>query len=335
MIVILTIADDLHALVVQRQVRESGLLDCHIIECDRIAQRSSLSYGINYPVSDEISTSEGGKICLSDATLLWFRTIRAAQDYKFAVEGTARAIIDNDCRGALLGYLATHFHGKWISTPEATARAADKIGQLQAAHACGFRVPRTLVAQSREAVLGLYDSCEGNIVVKTIVGAEGPFLETVKLDDPRKLDDDYFAAAPAIFQEYIAGHEHLRLNCFGNESYAALISSDDLDWRSNLDVPISSYAVAPSLHRNVRAVLDRLGLEMGVVDLKLTADREPVWLEVNPQGQFLFLDAFTDLKLSERFAAYLVAEHEATQRKSYKDSGGVRSRSHPVREGRM
>jgi len=50
-----------------------------------------------------------------------------------------------------------------------------------------------------------------------------------------------------------------------------------------------------------------LQLEMGVVDLKFTLEGEPVWLEVNPQGQFLFLDAFTDLRLAEKFAHYLVS----------------------------
>jgi hypothetical protein len=34
---------------------------------------------------------------------------------------------------ALAGLLATHFAGKWISTPDATYRASDKIGQLDAA----------------------------------------------------------------------------------------------------------------------------------------------------------------------------------------------------------
>jgi hypothetical protein len=39
----------------------------------------------------------------------------------------------------------------------------------------------------------------------------------------------------------------------------------------------------------VRRVLDCLGLEMGNIDLKESPSGEIVWLEVNPQGQFLFL----------------------------------------------
>jgi glutathione synthase/RimK-type ligase-like ATP-grasp enzyme len=301
---------DLHAVVVQAHVRAAGR-ECHIVECDRIAQRNAVSYGINYPLADAILTSEGRRVALSDGTVLWLRRMRARQSLDFQLsDSTARTVIDNDCGGALTGFLATHFRGKWISTPEATFRAADKIGQLEAARDCGFRVPRTLVTQSRDAVVDFYESCGQSIVVKTIVGAPGPFLQTVKLADPYSQDESAFAAAPAIFQECIEGYNHLRLNCFGNNSYTALIRSETLDWRTNLNVPVVAYTVAEHVQHRVRAVLDRLGLEMGVVDLKLTPEEEVVWLEVNPQGQFLFLDGLTDLRLAQRFAAYLIAEHE-------------------------
>ena len=86
-------------------------------------------------------------------------------------------------------------------------------------------------------MVSFFESCSGNVVVKTVAGAPGPFLETVRLVDPRLFEEDAYAAAPAIFQEYIEGCDHIRLNCFGNQSYAALIRTDDLDWRGNLNVP--------------------------------------------------------------------------------------------------
>ena len=307
MILIVTVAQDLHALAVQQHVRESGGPHCHIVECDRIAQRPSMTYSIGYSAPDSILTREDRMVRVSEAAVIWLRTIRSSQILQDPVEDeTAAAIINNDCRGALLGLLATQFRGRWISTPEATYRGSDKIAQLSAAHATGFRVPRTLVSQSRKDVLEFYEACGGDVVVKTIIGAPGPLLETRRLH-PERFDEAAFAAAPAIYQEYIRGSDHLRLNCFGDRSYAARIRTDDLDWRVNLDVPIEPYVVPPALHDAVRKVLDRLQLEMGVVDLKFTLEGEPVWLEVNPQGQFLFLDAFTDLRLAEKFASYLVS----------------------------
>lgn len=312
MILILTIAEDLHALAVQERLRSTGYTQCHIVECDSIAQRNFLSYGINYDLPDRILTSDGTFVPLSSATVIWLRRVSSNQVLKYNVDDdNVRTVINNDSRGALTGFLATHFHGKWISTPEATYRAADKIGQLKAALDCGFRIPKTLVSQSRGDLLEFYESCSRQIVVKTVVGAQGPFLQTIKVEDPSCFDDMSFAAAPGIYQEYIPGDQHLRLNCFGTESYAALIHSSIIDWRTNLNVPITEFPVDDTLHRRVRSVLDRLGLEMGIVDLKFTPEGEPVWLEVNPQGQFLFLDAFTSLRLADRFASYLLSEHQS------------------------
>lgn len=146
-IVIATAADDLHARIVKESVRSiRGHPECHIVECDRLSQREGVTYGVNYAVTDRVLTSERSIVSISDANIVWFRRTSPRQRLDLVVENeAARSLIDNDCRGALNGLLTTHFHGKWISSPEATYRASDKIGQLEAALRRGFRVSRTLV----------------------------------------------------------------------------------------------------------------------------------------------------------------------------------------------
>ena len=56
------------------------------------------------------------------------------------------------------------------------------------------------------------------------------------------------------------------------------------------------------------AFLELLDLRMGVVDLKLDPDGRPVWLELNPQGQFLFVQGLTGLDLTAGFADFLCEE---------------------------
>lgn len=45
---------------------------------------------------------------------------------------------------------------------------------------------------------------------------------------------------------------------------------------------------------------------MGIFDVKLTDDGEPVFLEVNAQGQFLFVEALCGIPLADTFSAFLV-----------------------------
>jgi hypothetical protein len=64
----------------------------------------------------------------------------------------------------------------------------------------------------------------------------------------------------------------------------------------------------PDLVERLRTAVCRLGLRMGVVDLKVTPDGEPVWLEIDPQGQFLFLQPLVDVDYVELFARFLLDE---------------------------
>jgi len=272
-----------------------------------IAGRETLRWKSWDRMGTRILTAEGQALPLSDVAVIWWRRIRADQQAATAVPMSdhQRDIVNNDCRGALAGILASEFAGDWISPPGATDRAADKVFQLTVARQCGFRVPRTLVTQSRKDVIAFAQE-EKRIVVKPVVGAKGPLLFTQFLDDPTLVPERSFATSPAIYQEYIEGVHHIRLNCFGDKMYAALIRTDDLDWRPNLDVPIYKWPVPESLASRVRQVLACLNLRMGIIDLKLTPEGEEVWLEVNPQGQFLFLEPLTGEPLTEHFADFLL-----------------------------
>jgi glutathione synthase/RimK-type ligase-like ATP-grasp enzyme len=238
---------------------------------------------------------------------IWWRRFKAAQQLPSGVLTDAQSsLISNDCFGALSGSLQNVFSGRWISSPRATEHASNKLNQLVAAQAAGFCIPETLVTQSPGVVRDFHARLEGRVIVKPVVGTPGPLLFTQLVREEHLAEESSIRACPAIYQEYIPGTEHIRLNCFGRKSYAGLIETKDLDWRPNLDVPISRWPVPDKLHVSVRKVLDILGLDMGIIDFKLTPAGDIVWLEVNPQGQFLFLEGLTGEPLTEHFAEYFV-----------------------------
>ncbi|MEU8499170.1 RimK family alpha-L-glutamate ligase [Streptomyces lavendulae] len=314
MIVTVSLKDDIHALAVRNEARRRGYRDFHIVECDRLSGRQSLSWDSHGNSPTTLRTSDGREIALEETSLVWWRRVRAAQkateDNKDAFE---RNLINNDCRGALTGILCTAFRGQWISHPEATDRASDKLYQMTVAQKSGFRVPRTLVTQSRDEVADFLGEV-GRVIVKPVVGTSGPLLFTQYLEDPASIAMESFEACPAIYQEYIEGDEHVRLNCFGDRMYAALLKTDKLDWRADLTIPISVWPVPDETAEKVVAVLRGLGLRMGAIDIKLTPSGEPVWLEVNPQGQFLFLEPLLRIPLAEYFLDFLLDEARTAPR---------------------
>jgi hypothetical protein len=310
MILIVTATNDLHAIAIRDKARELGYSEIHIFECDRIAQRFALSYRVDRNgMTDRLVVSDGKEISVSDVKIIWLRRMRSDQFLTFPIKDVAaRDIINNDCRGGFLGFLSVKYKGKWISNPQASIRASDKIYQLSIAEKNGFLIPKTLITQSYDDLMDFYEECNSGIIVKTIVGANEPFLQTVPIDDPSKFSREDYEAAPAIYQELIKGVDHLRLLCFGDRSLCGRISTEIIDWRINLEANFSSWQVPPRLHKMVRATLDDLGLEMGVIDIKINDKGEYVWFEVNPQGQFIFMEPLTNIGFIEEFSNYLIAE---------------------------
>jgi len=311
-ILIVTIKDDIHALAIQRELKRRGYKRCYILECDKLSSTNRISWSINSESSiSHVFTSDGDIVDIHDIKIIWWRRPRADQLIDSDINDPYQIrLINNDCRGAINGILTTAFEGKWISSPEATDRSSNKIYQLTVARECGFRIPNTLVSQSVDEVKEFCNTHPNGIIVKPVIGTAGPLMFTQFLNDPDKFDNNSYRVCPAIYQEYIPGKKHIRLNCFGDKSYAALIESEKLDWRPDLNIPISNWVVPDDLHASVRSTLDLLGLEMGIVDLKLSQNGEVTWLEVNPQGQFLFLEKLASIPLIKYFVEYLLNMEE-------------------------
>ena len=208
-------------------------------------------------------------------------------------------------RASLLGIFLTDFPGSWLDHPKVMHRADNKLVQLRVAAAAGFRVPRTLLSQDPRRIRQFAASFGGRLVVKSVSGMLGMPALTGEVTPQRLECDGPLQACPAIYQELVPGRRHLRVHCFGDEVHCALIQSDLLDWRHPLDAEIEPYALSKKLQNALLSILAEFGLQMGIFDLKLTDDGEPVWLELNPQGQFLFIQALGGGDLMTPFVRFL------------------------------
>ena len=153
------------------------------------------------------------------------------------------------------------------------------------------------------------------MIAKPVVGTKHSLLFTQKIAQD-ELNDESIRSVPAIYQESVPGNVHLRVNCFGEYVTASRIQTDDLDWRSNLNVSIETFNIDNEVTTKIYKTLNALGLAMGIIDLKITPNGEVVWFEVNPQGQFLFLEGITNEPLLKSFCSYLVETAKSAQEKT-------------------
>lgn len=288
---------------------------CSVLLSDGLATFGGISWSTADPRPDRPATlndGDGEAVAVGDLDLVWWRRLTGEPRLPGAVsDAAARDVIVNDSRAALVGMLLTEFTGAWVSHPEATRAAQNKLVQLRAAERAGLRVPATLVSQDPATVRRFCEERDHRVVVKTVAGTQLAPLMTGRVTPGLLASDDAIRMSPAIYQELVPGRRHLRVCCFGADVVTALVDSERLDWRYPLDAHVEPFTLDPDVARRVRAVIEELGLRMGIADLKLTPDGEPVWLEVNPQGQFLFLEGMCGMPLTTAFCDFLVREATA------------------------
>ena len=309
-VAILSFENDIHALAVQQRLHTYDSIICSIVETNRICDSLHLCWSDRdtREFSHTLPARGGELLNVGELDVVWWRRARMPQKVPSSVTDPIHIdLINNECRTALVGLLLNKFSGTWINEPNATQLAENKLVQLRVAQQVGFRVPRTLVAQDPEKIRQFCATLNNKVIVKPIQGAREYDFLTVVFEE-HLASDESLRLCPAIYQEYISGNQHIRAHCFGDAVYAVMVESEEVDWRGNLDIPFRVVDLAEDVKMRLRAVLKALGLKMGIVDLKFNQEGIPIWLEINPQGQFLFAEALSGLNLTSAFASFLYEE---------------------------
>jgi hypothetical protein len=301
-VAILTCRNDFHALVVQRGYRELTGTDCVIVETDSFAGSDGMTWRSHRDGRSTVSAS-GLHHDVDGFDLVWYRRANMPQLDVSVGDPDHRQYVNSSIGAALRGTLETGFQGVWLSHPEASQRAENKLIQLDAAVAAGLTVPRTLVSQNPAAVREFYDAMGGAVVMKALRFSRSQPLLALSAEPDMLVDDDAIRLCPTMFQELVPGERHLRVLAIDNV-HAIAVDTPHLDWRPHLDADAGPFMLDESTCQAIYRLLAILGLRMGVLDFKMRGDT-PVFLEINPQGQFLFMEGLAGIELVDPFARFL------------------------------
>lgn len=303
--VFLSTGHDLHAAAVARAlIRQSGgAMTVSIVDMDRQSQTGGFNWSIGArgeaPGAVRVKSNDGGWIALDEADLIWCRRFTRPQ----RSEGSRGFVSDQwNAAGWSWPRLAPT---TWIDAPRHIIDAEQKAVQLQCAFAAGFRVPRTLISQDVDRISAFAAAETDGVIVKPLRGSIDRQIYTIDLTDAAFERPGTFAAFPAIYQQKIRGDRHVRIVCLPNVTATFMITSHELDWRRTRDVSICRIDTDPVVAACCESLLRSLQLTMGVIDAKLQDD-ELFFLEVNPQGQFLFLEALSGINLRDAYADYFL-----------------------------
>jgi len=218
-----------------------------------------------------------------------------------------------------LTYLAGDDRVPWINNPHANQAARRKFPQIRMAAALGLRVPRTLVTNDAAAARAFHDDLDGRLLCKSMSAIGFEDGEQYRPIFSRRVTPDEFAAhlgqialCPSLLQEYIDKDHELRVTIVGDDLFCCRIDSQGIegaetDWRrvDPFAVPHRIVPPPPGVEQALRATLSRYGLRFGTFDLIVTPAGEPVFLELNPNGQWLWIEMITGAAMGEAMADLL------------------------------
>jgi hypothetical protein len=193
----------------------------------------------------------------------------------------------------------------WVNDIAAREVVLLKMPQLVAAAACGFAIPETLYSNDPDEIRRFWAAHrEVGVIFKLHLQThwhaqttgERHALFTTELREENLQDDGPLSGCPAIYQRKIEKLYELRVTCMDERCVAIRLDSQSrattrLDWRSDMVTPLKPALVELPSHIEERciALMRRLGLAFGCIDLIVTPGGEHVFLEVNEMGQFLWV----------------------------------------------
>ncbi|PPU93510.1 hypothetical protein XalbCFBP2523_06260 [Xanthomonas albilineans] len=311
-------SEDIHAVAVAWALERAGAC---VVLWDGIGVSDS-SVVTHFPTSAG-SDLRMGKERINDVRSLWFRRPVPYQPLA-GLDPVSLKFTRNELQSAH-GSLAAALRSKasFIVGDWHPIDAGMKGLQLDAAVACGFHIPDTVITND-PAVVADFRARQENLLVKHFTphfwSSEqnrkcwqcGP----VVIPQDRKIDDASIRACPAIYQTLVNKAFDLRITVIGHRIFSARIVGHNgtalLDWRPSSVKPgelrMDWYDVDARTRTSINALMEKLDLRYGCIDLAVDLQGNVFFFEVNTGGQFLFIDDhIPEMNLLGEMAGLLLA----------------------------
>src|ERR1044072_4887780 len=261
-------------------------------------------------------TNNEGEFDLREVTAIWHRRLNFGARIPQTLDKHLRHACVTETRAAAQGLLAS-LKAFRMDAVRHIRHADNKQLQLQVARSLGLDIPRTLTTNDPAAVRNFAAECEGGMVTKMLSSFavyEGG-RELVVFTNPVGPEDladlTGLSLCPATFQEAVPKALELRATVVGNRVMTASIDSQSSeraanDWRRDglrIIEDWRPYDLPREVEERLMPLSDYFVLNYGAVDLIVTPEGRHVFLEVNPVGEFFWLERYAGAPVSDAITA--------------------------------
>jgi glutathione synthase/RimK-type ligase-like ATP-grasp enzyme len=342
MVLIVSDRKDLQAYVVMLELDALGVEHGLFNVADfPTAASVALTFGAGADHS-RLTLDGGATVNASSVRAVWFRKPDLPR-LSEQLDASEREFAFNEIRAGLQGLYNVLELAYWISPLEHIRAASNKPAQLRLASRLGMTVPRTIFTNDAALAREFIESVGGRVIYKP-VGDRYLSTRTGPWEPPAVVAEIFTTLldaavveaglarlpfCPALFQELIEKEVDLRVTVVGQQVFAAAIHSQAradtaVDWRRGdpYAMPHRVHELPPAVAQHCRAIVQALGLQFGAIDMIKDRSGRYVFLEINPNGHYGWIEDLTGLGISKAIAEQLAAHARAPESRGARDAAG-------------
>lgn len=192
----------------------------------------------------------------------------------------------------------------WVNPVSSMDKIKSKPYQLKLAQECGLNLPTTLISNSPNDIRSfIFEAGDLPVIYKSFTphtwydqkGFNTPYTQKIQLNDLPS--EKMLKIVPGIYQHYIEKLYELRITCFGSHISAIKIDSQKniiskIDWRKTpeCDLVLTETEIPNHIRSLIILFMKKMNIVFGCFDFIVTPNEEYVFLEVNEQGRFLWVE---------------------------------------------
>lgn len=284
------------------------------------ARFDAVRFPMEIGLTATLDADDGWRACLGGIHLAGLHSIYYRRPRRFAFDPAIPTEQLDWCGGqaryGFWGVLET-MAVTWVNLPSAVQRAEYKPRQLCLARQAGLSVPPTMIINCPRDVTAFASAVGGSIVTKALYArtprdADGYPTGVLYMAEvsPHQYTDPGIAATAHLFQAEIKSAYDVRLTVVGGKLFAAEIrrgsGAGGLDWRKNhQDLCYQPCDVPTGVAHGVRQLMCSLGLMFGALDFGVDDAGSWWFYEINPNGQWFWIERQTGLPISAALAELL------------------------------
>ncbi|ELC8362426.1 MvdC/MvdD family ATP grasp protein [Clostridium perfringens] len=216
-----------------------------------------------------------------------------------------RKMISQDIISYVNGFVDS-FNGKVLSKPSILRKSENKVYQMKLAREVGFKFPMSSIGTN---VLEINSIIMKGAVIKPLTTGKIINEDTCELIQTSMIEnciDEEISLTPLYLQEYINKSYEVRVTIINKKVFGVKIDAyNRVDWRIQQNK--NKYSVI-DIPKEIKAkcfkIMDLMNLEFGAFDF-IVDNNKFIFLEINPNGQWLWLEKELGLNISKEIMHYL------------------------------